>query len=72
MGLKDAIIQGGVVFVVFAGIGYVILAKINKTNPKAMRWIKEKLAPGSLYEKPPENQIVDKLEQVYDDKRTMM
>jgi len=72
MGLKDALIQGGGVLGVFAGIGYIIFAKMNKNNPKAIMWIKEKLKPGSLYNKIPENPIAESIEQVYDEKRTLM
>ncbi len=71
MGLKEGIIQAGVIFAVFGTIGYMILAKVKQNNPKAAEWLsKFKLA--SIYNKVEEIPIVDRLEQVYDEKRTMM
>jgi len=71
MGLKEGLTQTLVVFSVFGAIGFVILSKIRQNNPKVSAWL-DKMKFGSMYEKVPENPITDKIEQVYDERRTMM
>jgi len=72
MPLKEAIIQGGTALGVVAGIGYVIFAKMVKSNPKMAEKLKE-FMPGKLYDKiPQQEEMKDKIEQVWDEKRTMM
>jgi len=60
MGLKEGIIQAGVVFAVFAAIGYVILAKVKENNPRAAEWMK-RFRFGSIYEKIEDTPFVDKI-----------
>ncbi len=72
MVLKEAIIQAGVIFGVFMTIGYIILMKVKKSNPKAAEWL-DKFKLGNIYNKMEEqNPITESIQQVYDDKRTMM
>ena len=71
MGLKEGLVQTGVLLSVFVGIGYVILAKMRKNNPAAADWL-GKLKLGNIYNKVEEDPITDKIEQVYDERRTLM
>ncbi len=71
MALREGLTNLGVLVAVFAGVGYAIFMKMKKNNPKAAEWL-NKLKFGNVYEKQEENPIIDKTEQVYDEKRTMM
>jgi len=67
MGLTDVLVVLGV----FTGLGYVILARINERSPNKLEWIKG-LFSGGIYKKESAKENLDKLQQVYDEKRTMM
>jgi len=71
MSLKDGIIQAAVSMGVVGAIAFVIIGRVMQNNPKFAEFI-SKFKPGSIYEKAQENPITDKIEQVYDEKRTMM
>jgi hypothetical protein len=64
MALSDALAVLGV----FIGLGYVILAKMNKSNPQAMQWLKGAFK----VQKPETPSMKDSIQQVYDERRSMM
>ena len=69
MPLKDAIIQAGTAIAVFAGIGYIIYSKMVKVKPQAAERIKGLFKDKNV---PVPEGVKDKIEQVWDEKRTMM
>lgn len=71
MPFKETIINMVVVLGVFGVMGYVIIMKVRKNNPKAATWLSQ-FKLGSIYKKVEPEPIMDKMEQVYDDKRTLM
>lgn len=67
MSLWDGLIAIGVVL----GIGAIVFAKLAKNNPVAANTLRN-FMPTKLYEKMEENSQGERVEQVWDDKRTMM
>lgn len=72
MSLKEGLIQAVVVLSIFGGFGYIIFSKLTRKNSRTTEFFK-KLTRGKLYEKVvPNIDVQDKIEQVWDDRRTMM
>ena len=67
MSLFDGIVALGVVL----GFGYLIFVRLLHTNPKAAETIRN-ILPTKLYERIENDPISDKIQQVYQEKRTMM
>ncbi len=71
MTIGSAIMQGIIALGVVGALGWLIFIKIAKNNPKAAETIRN-IIPTNLYDKTPISVIPDKIEQVYDERRTMM
>ncbi len=67
MTLFDGLVALGVVGAIF----FVVYGMVAKKNPGLHEKVKEFL-PGNSIKSPPQIPLIDTLEQVYDDKRTMM
>ena len=70
--LKEALTTTLVLLCVFGSLGYIILSSIVRKNPKAASWMK-RLSEGMKDKK---EKLIDEpkdyIQQVYDDRRTMM
>lgn len=68
MSLMDGLVAAGVLGAVL----FVVIAKAAKDNPKLREWLAY-LKPTKLIEKVPGSEIVsDKIEQTFEQKRSMM
>lgn len=67
MPIIEGFVAMGVVVILF----WLIFIKISKNNPKAAETIKN-LIPTNIYEKPKMPEVPDKIEQVWNERRTMM
>ncbi len=66
MGLVDIV----VVIAVLLGFGYIILAKMRKTNPRAVDTLKS-FFPGKITQAPDLPSLPDKMEPIYREKRSV-
>jgi len=67
MGLWDAI----TVLSVFIGLGFIVLSRLQKTNPKAIEWLKQFIPQG--YINTNKEEIIDtKVERLYPENRSML
>ncbi len=68
-----ALIDGLVAIGVIGGLGWIIYAKMMKNNPALAEKTRE-LFSGGLYKQDPETDLIvkDKMEQVHEEKRSMM
>ncbi len=71
MPFKENMIQLGTLLAVFLGFGYLMLSRVIKRKPELRDKIK-KIFSGDLIKKTPLEPMQDKIEQVWDEKRTMM
>lgn len=65
------IFEGLVVVAVLAAVGWIIYVGAAQKNPKIVPWTK-KFFSGKLIEKIPPIKIPERMEQMYDEKRSMM
>jgi len=65
------IIQGFIALGVIGILGWLIFIKVSKNNPQMAQNIRN-IIPTKIYENPKIPIISDKIEQVYDERRTMM
>lgn len=65
------IVQGFVALGVMLALGWIIFAKVVSNNPKVLDYIKD-VMPTSLYTKPDLKIIPDNIQQVYDERRSML
>lgn len=71
MALRESLVQIATVLGVLLGFGYLIISQMLKNNSKALEWLK-KLKPGKVYLDQKIEPAKDKIEQVWDEKRTVM
>ena len=68
MGITD----GLVVLAILGGFGFMIYAQLAKKNPKINEWVQKQFGEGLFSKTKEDSSLKDKVQQVYDERRSMM